>query len=117
MAQGSASGKTYGLTYECERTGLNNTIIYGECTFDDLILATKNLINKVIPIVLGLTVITIAYAGFIYMTEGASAGGRSKANNMFKNVAIGIFFILAAWMIVNLIANVLVSPSVPRILN
>jgi hypothetical protein len=101
----SQGGKS-GLTYECFNDGN-----YGNCTFDDVIKATKNVVDTIIPIVLGFTVVVIAYAGFKYMISGDNAGARSEANKMLRNVAIGIFFILAAWLIVTLIARALLSPD------
>ncbi len=106
FSQGGASG----LTYECFNNGL-----YGNCTFADLTAAVQNFVNQIIIIVLMLTVIPIAYAGFLYMTSGDIAGNRSKANEMLRKVAIGIFFMLAAWLIVNLIATALLSNEVRQV--
>jgi len=111
----SAQGNINGLTYECV-TGAGDDAVYGDCTFNDLILATRNFVNKITIIVLSLVVIPIAYAGFLLMTSGDNAGNRNKARDMLFSVAKGIFFMLAAWLIVTLIANALLISSVPRIL-
>ena len=107
-----SQGVTNGITYECVSGG-----VYGNCDINDLILAIQNLVNKIVPLVLGFTVVIIAYAGFKYMISGDNPGERAAANKMLRSVAIGIFFIIAAWLIVTLIANTLVSGSVPRLLN
>ena len=106
----SAQGTINGLTYEC------NGARPGDCTFNDLISATRNFVNKITIIVLSLVVIPIAYAGFLLMTSGDNAGNRTKARDMLFSVAKGIFFMLAAWLIVTLIANALLGSSVRRIL-
>ena len=49
------------------------------------------------------------------MTTGSNPGNKAKANKMFMNVAIGIFFMLAAWLIVKLITNALIGD--PTIIN
>lgn len=116
FAFAQADQHEHGLTYECF-TGTGDDAVYGNCTWTDLVAATMNVINKVIPIAIGFSVVVIAWAGFIYMTEGSTPGGRARANKMFRNVGIGIFFIIAAWMIVNLISNALLSNSVPRIID
>jgi hypothetical protein len=107
----AGGGTRTGITYECSNGAA------GECTFDDLILAVRKFFNVAIPLALGSTVIVIVYAGYLYMTSGGSPGQRTQANKMFINVAWGIFFMLAAWLIVTLILNSLASTAVPRLLN
>ncbi len=89
-----------GITYEC---------VNGDCTFDDLLTATKNVTDFGRNIALEFSVVVIAIAGFKYMTSGDNPGERKKANQMFVSVAYGIFFVLAAWLIVHLITNALLS--------
>lgn len=107
FSQGGASG----LTYECFSGG-----VYGNCTFADLVAAVQNFTNRLTVLVLAFTVVPIAWAGALYMVSGGNAGNRTKANEMLKKVAIGIFFMLAAWLIVNLIASTLLSSTVPRVI-
>lgn len=111
-------GKT-GITYECRRDNPNanpndnNTkYIYGDCGYDDLIRAVQKFFDVVIPLALGFSVVVIAWVGFNYMISGTNPGKRKEANQMLQKVAIGIFFMLAAWLIVTLIANSLLSVSV-----
>lgn len=86
-----------GITYECT-SGKP-----GDCTFNDLILAVKKVINWGTGFALGFTVVIIAYAGFLYMLSGENAGERKKANTMLTKAVIGIAYIVGAWLIVNLI--------------
>lgn len=110
LAQSSSPGT--GLTYEC----VDSAGVYGNCTFQDLVLATVRVTNYLIVFTVGFSVVVIAWAGFTYMTSGGNASKRAEANKMLMKVAIGMFFVIAAWFIVNLIADILVSESVPRVI-
>lgn len=103
-----------GLIYKCPaRPNFpGGPLVEGNCNFNDVVLAVKNFLDKIIILTLGFTVIVIAVAGYHYMISGANPGERAKANKMLMSVAIGIFFILAAWLIVTLIANTLLTQAV-----
>lgn len=111
---GGDGGKGTGITYECVQKGAGpgGTDVYGNCGWDNLIAAIKKFFDVAIPMALTFTVVIIAYAGFLYMTSGSNASQRSQANGMFVKVAIGIFFMLGAWLIVTLITNSLLNDSV-----
>lgn len=107
-----ASTPNTGITYECQRPGPGGRTIYGDCGYGDLIEAVKRVIDWVIVFTLGFSVVVIAYAGFNYMISGDNPGKRAEANKMLWKVVVGIFFVLAAWLIVNLVANVLVTQGI-----
>ncbi len=122
---GSNGTQSTGITYECVQKGAGpgGTDLYGNCTFTDLILAVEKFFRVAIPLAIGFSVVIIAYVGFEYMASGGSPAARSKANDRLVKVAIGIFFMLAAWVIVNMILNALTCKSsdanctpVPRLL-
>ena len=102
------SSPSTGIVYECVTAGGT----YGNCSFNDLILATERVIRWAVIFTLQFSVVVIAYAGYLYMISGANPGKRKEANAMLTKVAIGIFFILAAYLIVTLIANALLTPAV-----
>lgn len=83
------------------------------CNFDELIKAVKRVVNWGVTLALMLTVVVIAYAGFLYLTSADSAGKRDEANKMFVKVLEGMFYILAAWLIVTLIMSSLASSDIP----
>jgi len=99
------------LTHAAQDTGVNSGITYyctdGNCTFDDFIAAIRKAVNWGIGFGLAFSVVVIAVAGYTYMTSGGSASERKKANDMLLKVAKGIAFMLAAWLIVNLIMTTL----------
>lgn len=107
----TGGGSGTGLTYECKKI-VNGTDVYGECDYDDLILAVKKFFNVATPLALAFSVVVIAYAGFLYMTSGSNASKRTKANEMFVKIAWGVFFMLGAWVIVTLITNSLLNVNV-----
>ena len=98
-----------GITYDCANE--NPTQAPGDCTFNDVISAIQKLLTWGRNFALAFSVVVLAYAGFKYMVSGDNAGERAKANQMFFKVAIGIFFILAAWLVVDLITNALLGKS------
>jgi len=70
------------------------------CGFTDLIILVKSLLTYILVIAAPLASIMFAYAGFIYMTSQGNSSKRTKANQIFTNVGIGLFFIAGAWLIV-----------------
>ncbi|MCX6701765.1 MAG: pilin [Candidatus Zambryskibacteria bacterium] len=114
-AESATSKKTgaegTGITYECAET-INGNVVYGNCDFQDLMNAVKKVTNFAAIITLSLSVIVIAVAGYKYMISGDNAGERTKANEMLRKIALGIIFILAAWLIVTLITNTLLKDAI-----
>lgn len=106
-----------GFTYECVEKGAGPTggDRYGNCTWNNLIEAVQRFFDFLIPFALFFTVVVLTYAGFFYMKSGTNPTDRTKANKMFQNVGVGIFFMLAAWLIVKLITNALIGD--PTIIN
>ena len=69
-----------------------------------LIQVANNIMAFVITIlILVVTPVMIAWAGFLYVFSPSNPSMRSRANSILKNTAIGIFFALAAWLIVDLL--------------
>jgi hypothetical protein len=95
------AGKT-GITYQCQDAN---------CTYADVIAAIEKVIKWAVEFALVFSVIVIAYAGFLYMTSGDSATKRSQANGMFVKALYGIFYMLAAWLIITFIAKALLSDT------
>lgn len=77
------------------------------CGWTELLILAQNVMNFLIIISLPLSAIAFAYAGFLYLTAAGSEDKIKKAHEIFKNVAIGLFFVLAAWLIVWLIISTL----------
>ncbi len=92
-----------GIVYDCSVA--DPTRPPGECDFNDVIAAIKHALDVGTTIALEFSVVVIAWAGAKYMISGDKPNERREANQMLRKVAIGIFFILAAWLIVTLVLN------------
>ncbi len=99
-----------GIVPNCGATSADGKI--KECTFEDFVHLAQNVAAKIVVIGLVLSPIIFAYAGYLYLTSGGDVGKRKTANKIFWNVAIGIFIMLLAWLIVNLIMTALVCGNV-----
>ncbi len=107
FSAGGPSGGT-GWAWECSPPG--------DCDFNDLVNAIAHLMNQVTIFVLGFSAVVIAWAGFLYLKSGGNPGELKKAKEVLQKVVIGLFFILAAWVIVRLIATTLLNDNVPLLL-
>ncbi len=88
---------TRGIVYSCA----------GECTFYDLVAATQKVLKWGTVFALGFSVVVIAWVGFNYMLYSDNPGKRKAATDSLVKVAIGIGFMLGAWLIVTLITSAL----------
>ena len=78
-----------------------------DCTFNDFLKLVNNLINYVfIVFAVPVAAIMFAYAGFLMVTSAGSKESREKAKSIFTNVALGLFFIGASWLIVHIILSI-----------
>ena len=105
-AQDTTAGNT-GITYQCQN---------GECDFNDLILATKKVVDFGTTFALEFSVVVLAYAGFKYMQSGDKPAERTEANKMLTKVVVGIVVILAAWLAVHLITTSLLQGGYSNII-
>jgi len=77
-----------------------------QCQFSHLFILVNNLVKNFITVVFApLVVIMITYIGFLFIKE--QAGAKAKAKQLLWRLLVGTFFVLAAWLIVNFIVNVL----------
>ena len=78
------------------------------CGFPELMTLINNLILVFLKyFILPVAVLIAMYGGFLYLTSGDNAGNRTKANRMFRYLFYGLFFCLAAWVIVKIILTTL----------
>ena len=90
-------------------TGIVTSCWGSNCDFNQLVSAVKKVIDAAFGLGLTFSVVVIAFAGFKYMTSEGNPAKLKEAHDMFFSVAKGIFFVLAAWLIVNLIMTALVD--------
>jgi len=70
------------------------------CHFEDLITLVDSVLDYILAISASIAAIMFSYAGFLYLTAQGETGKRTKANQVFVNVGKGLFFVVAAWLIV-----------------
>lgn len=80
-----------------------------DCTFEDLILLARNFIDVLVYFSTFLAVIGFIYAGFKLVTSEGNTAALDEAKRIFGMVATGFAIVLAAWLIVKLIFDVLVQ--------
>lgn len=83
-----------------------------ECDYRQLIATANRLIQFVLwllsPIVVGMMV----WTGFKYMTAGGDANMIADAKRMFTPILLGIFFIMAGWLLVYTVLDKLLADQV-----
>ncbi len=86
------------------------------CGFSDFITLIGNIIDVLLYAASFLAAISFAYAGFLYVTSGGSSSKISEATGIFKNVAVGYFVALSAWLIIKTIESALLGSRTPSFL-
>lgn len=69
----------------------------------ELITLANNLISAGIYFSVLVAVVAFIFAGFKYLTAGGNEGQIKQAHTIFRNVALGLIIVLAAWLIVHTI--------------
>lgn len=81
------------------------------CTFAHLLILIDNILKFMIYISFPLAIITFSWAGFKFMIDRGKGSDAKDAKEMMRKVVIGFVFILASWLIVKTILNVLFENS------
>jgi len=88
-----ASGK---ITNPCEANGIKYLM--------DMINTVINFI--LVYLAVPIAAIMFAYAGFLLVFSGGESSKRTKAKDIFINVALGLVFVAAAWLIVHTVLSI-----------
>ncbi len=81
------------------------------CSICDLGMLAQNIINFLVMAATSIATALFVYAGILYIFAGGDKEKISKAHNIFFNAVVGFIFVLAAWLIVNLIMTTLLGES------
>jgi len=81
------------------------------CTVCDLASLAQNILNLAIYVMIVLSAVMFAYAGFKAMTAGGNASEYAAARRIFGNVLIGLVIILSAWILIDTLMKTLVPNS------
>ena len=77
------------------------------CGLKELIDTANLVVKFVLKLAVFIAAIMFCYAGFLMVTSGGSSETAGKAKKIFTNVALGLIFVAACWLIIELIATVL----------
>jgi hypothetical protein len=77
------------------------------CDFGDFMATVQNIMEALIALAIAFTVVTFAYAGWTYMTSAGDQSKIQKAHSMFTKTVIGFLVVLTAFLIVEMIVNLL----------
>ena len=104
---GSGSDVGKGGLVKCgtERDKDNN--ITNPCGFNDVLTLINTIVKFILfNLALPIAAIMFAYAGFELVTSGGSTEKKSKAKEIFTNVAIGLIVIAVAFLIIQTILSI-----------
>jgi hypothetical protein len=82
-----------------------------ECTYAKLVELAIVLMHNLVLLSTLIAVALFAYAGFRMLLAQGSENEYKKAIEMFKKLAIGYMWILAAWLVVYTISSALLNPG------
>lgn len=74
----------------------------------------QNVMNAMISFAVVAMIFFIVWAGFLFVTSVANPESRSQARSMLINAFIGMFIVLAAWLIVDYVMKTLYDPSASK---
>jgi hypothetical protein len=94
-------------TDEKDQDGNVYLCIYDECTTCGLVTLAKNLIQFAVFLAVIVAALLFTYAGALYLFSASNPGNISKAHRIFWDVLLGLVFVLAAWMVIDVIMKVL----------
>ena len=77
-----------------------------------LATVAQNVLNTGIYIAVFLSAVLFAWAGLKMLTSVANPGERTRAKEIFANVAVGLVIILVGWLVVDVLMRTLVGASV-----
>ncbi len=79
------------------------------CQACDLVQLAENILKVMISLAVVASAIMFAYAGFLYITAAASPNNIDTAKSIFWKILIGLIFVLAAYIIVDMVMRVFVK--------
>lgn len=81
---------------------------FQECTLCDFMQLVRNVLNFILFMTMVTSGALFAWAGWLFATAGGNGANHTKANNIFRNVIIGLVLVIGAYTIVNTLMKMLV---------
>jgi hypothetical protein len=108
-----ASAAIFELPCEGVKKDANHT---EDCNFEQLVELGRRIINAIFYLSIPIAAIVFAWAGSLYLTSAGNESKMKQGKSMFLKVLVGFVVILAAWLLINTILNVLVKPEFRNVL-
>jgi hypothetical protein len=83
-----------------------------DCNFGTLILMINKIMQYLLTLAAIVASILFAYAGFLYVFAAGSEGNIRKAHSIFWSAGLGLVFMAAAWLIVEVILQTLGATTI-----
>jgi hypothetical protein len=81
--------------------------ILDQCGFYDFLKLIDNVVDFMLfTLAVPIAAIMFAFAGFLMLFSGGDSGKRTRAKNIFLNVALGLIFAAAAWLIISTLLSI-----------
>jgi uncharacterized protein (UPF0212 family) len=102
LTASAAVGMTSFVPDECygKATQDGNGQVTVNCGWNQLMQLGQNILRNAIYLAAMLAVVSIVYAGYLFMTSGDNEGARKTAKEILGKVIVGIFYTMAAWLLV-----------------
>ena len=80
-----------------------------ECSLCDLANTGQNILNTAIYLLVVLSAVLFAWAGFKMLLSGGDTAEYAQGKRVFSNVIIGLVIVLTGWMVVNVVMTTLLK--------
>ncbi|GEM_PF-1609643 len=81
------------------------------CDFNSLIKLINNLIDVAIYLLVPILALTMAYAGFMYLSAAGNSSKAAEARRIFRYTLWGLVWFFGAWLIVKTLATALLDEA------
>ncbi|MHB1316838.1 MAG: hypothetical protein ACYCZW_03200 [Minisyncoccota bacterium] len=103
VAGAQVTGKSLGL-FPCNGP---------DCNFGHIIALVDSIIKTIFTVILIVTPLLIARAGYYYIISSDKPAERAKANSQLRNIVIGLAIVALSYTVVKLVLTTLVDIKTP----
>jgi len=82
-----------------------------DCTVCDIAKTAQNVLNTGIYLLVFLSAVLFAWAGWKMLTAGGNSEAYAKGKSIFGNVVIGFVIVLAGWLVVDTLMKTMVDQN------
>ena len=81
------------------------------CTVCDIAIVAQNVLNTAIFVLVALSAVLFAYAGWKMLTAQGNTESYSQGKSIFGNVVLGLVIILAGWIVIDTLMKTMTNSS------